>query len=42
VVTLTPDSVRQLQAARGTAADLTMGGVAPLLPSERRGSGEPY
>jgi ketosteroid isomerase-like protein len=42
VVLLTPDSVRQLQAARGSTSDLTMGSVAPLLPSERRGSGEPY
>jgi ketosteroid isomerase-like protein len=42
VVTLTPESVRQLQAARGTIADLTMGSALPLLPSERRGFGEPY
>jgi ketosteroid isomerase-like protein len=42
LVTLTPESVRTLQAARGATADLTMGSVAPLLPSERRGSGEPY
>jgi ketosteroid isomerase-like protein len=42
LVTLTPASVRTLQAARGATADLAMGSVAPLLPSERRGSGEPY
>ena len=42
LVTLTPESVRTLQAARGTTADLTMGSASPLLPSERRGSGEPY
>jgi ketosteroid isomerase-like protein len=42
LVTLTPESVRTLQAARGSTTDLTMGSVAPLLPSEQRGSGEPY
>jgi len=42
LVTLTPDSVRKLQAARGTISDLTMSSPAPLLPSERRGYGEPY
>jgi hypothetical protein len=42
VVTLSPDSVRQLRAARGSNSDLTMGSAAPLLPSERRGFGEPY
>ena len=42
LVTLTPESVRTLQAARGTITDLTMSSAAPLLPSERRGSGEPY
>jgi ketosteroid isomerase-like protein len=42
LVTLTLESVRTLQAARGSTTDLTMGSVAPLLPSERRGSGEPY
>src|SRR5215213_7725991 len=42
VVTLSPESVRKLQAARGTISDLTMSSPAPLLPSERRGYGEPY
>ena len=42
LVMLTPEAVRTLQAARGTTADLTMGSASPLLPLERRGSGEPY
>jgi hypothetical protein len=42
VVSLTPESVRKLQAARGTSAALTTGSVSPLLSSERRGFGEPY
>ena len=42
LVTLTPESVRTLQAARGTTADLTMSSGVPLLSLERRGSGEPY
>ena len=42
VALLTPESVRELQSARGATTDLTMSSAAPLLPSERRGSGEPY
>jgi hypothetical protein len=41
-VTLTPESVCMLQAARRSTADLTMGSGLPLMPSERRGPGEPY
>jgi hypothetical protein len=32
LVTLTPESVRQLQAALGSTPDLTMGSALPLLP----------
>jgi hypothetical protein len=54
VVLLTPDSVRQLQAARGAAASQGMGSASEMLisapssrevwaaPSERRMLGQPY
>lgn len=45
VVTLTPDSVRTLQAARGTTANQTVGSEATLLsslPPQRGMPGKPY